>query len=66
MNVAEQPSIGNWIEDTINYQNEDVFILYAIVLIVSVVICIVTYKQACSKQLEIDSKLKNKQEREII
>jgi len=66
MDVAEQPSIGSWIENTLKYQNDDVFILYAIVLVVSVVICIVTYKQACSKQLEIDSKLKNKQKREII
>ena len=66
MDVAEQCSIGNGVENRLNYQNEDVFILYAIVLIVSVIICIVTYKQTCSKQLEVDSKLKNKLEREII
>jgi len=44
MDVAEQCSIGNGVENRLNYQNEDVFILYAIVLIVSVIICIATYK----------------------
>ncbi len=56
MASTEYFSIGEWIDSTINYQNEDVFMLYVIILIASLLLCIVTYKNACSTQRDMDGK----------
>jgi len=54
MHAAEQFSIGDWIEYTLKYQHEDVFMLYAIVFTASLLLCIATYKKACSTQHDMN------------
>ncbi len=39
MHSREGMSLGSFIEDSINYQNEDVYALYGIIFLVLAVIC---------------------------
>jgi len=49
MNTREGISFGSFIEDSINYQNEEVYALYAIIFLVLAVICTVYYQLPCLK-----------------
>jgi len=37
--------IADFLEASINFKNEDVFILYAIMLVISAIICVVNFKR---------------------
>jgi len=44
MHTNEKISFGSFVEDSINYQNEQVYIMYAIIFFVLAVICISYYQ----------------------
>ncbi|MDQ6999882.1 MAG: hypothetical protein Q9M12_03225 [Mariprofundus sp.] len=44
MHTNENISFGSFVEDSINYQNEDVYIMYGIIFLVLTVICISYYQ----------------------
>jgi len=44
MHVSERASFGSFVEDSINYQNEEVYIMYGIIFLVLAIICIAYYQ----------------------
>ncbi len=44
MHTNENISFGSFVEDSINYQNEQVYIMYGIIFFVLAVICISYYQ----------------------
>jgi len=46
MHVAERVSFGSFVEDSINYQNEQVYIMYGVIFLVLGIICTVYYQHS--------------------
>jgi len=44
MHTREVVSFGSFVEDSINYQNEEVYVMYAVIFFVLATICTVYYQ----------------------